>query len=159
MSKLNQLKATNRVTGEIIEVEVNPNDPDQLGNVWLDIQATIKELEELKNQVKYLVDEYMAKNDYQPIQLQNGHDWVRKAPVRKEYSFSAVRNHIDEDLMLTYEDHKGTSLVKIQSGPLKELLATMVANKEIGADAWQEIEDSAIAKATEPYVQLVKQVR
>ena len=159
MSSINNLKATNRVTGEIIEVTVNPNDPDELGNVWLDIQATIKELEELKNQVKFLADECMAKNDYQPIQLNNGHDWVRKAPVRKEYNFSVVRNYIDEDLMLTYTDKKGTSLVKVQSGPLKELVSQMVADKEIDTDAWQKLEDSAEIKAVEPYVQLVKQVR
>lgn len=159
MSNTKVLKVPNKLTGELFEVEVHPNDPDNLGNVLLDISATIKQLKELEADVKQIAYELMEQNDFKSIQLKNGHDWMYKAPNRMSYSFSTVRQFIDEDMMLTYKDKKGTSLVAIQAGPLKELVSTLVENKEIDGGAWEQIEAQAENKPVKPYVQLVKQTR
>ncbi len=54
------LKAINKLTGEIFEVEVNPYDPESTAQCLLNIKEMAKELEKLEKDVKAVAEDYMA---------------------------------------------------------------------------------------------------
>lgn len=147
-----ELKATNTITGEIFTVEVNPKDPDNLGLALLDIQALKKNLEKLEAAVKDLAMEYLESNSLRTVALQNGYDWKIISGNRKSYNPAVVLSEIDQDMLIS----KGA--VAVVNGKLESLMAELVAENSLPAEASAAILESVEIKPMASYVKLEKVV-
>lgn len=151
------IKLTNTVTGEINSLEVNPNDPKSLEQADLELKSFEKELAKARSQVKDLAAELLSKQDYSPLDIKDSdYRWVWRAPVDLIFDLNKVREYIPENILLTYKTEKGSPLVKVQTGPLKEVLSQMVDNHELPDGAWEKLQQDAERKPKKPYAMLEK---
>lgn len=153
------LKAVNKLTGEIFEVEINPYDPESMADCLLNIKEMAKELEKLEKDVKACATDYMKQNDFKPVELKNHpYRWVYRAAQRKTYNAHTVMQHIDQDLLFT------SGALGIATGKLEELMKLMLTEAaDLPAatyDAVKEdikaINESVELTSTKPYVMLEK---
>lgn len=154
-----KLKLLNKLSGEISRYEIDINDPTALATAEIEAKAFIEEIDKFRAQIKEYAEYCLSNNDWKPVETADrSWQWVRRAPVTYNYQFETVSRFIDPDRMITYRGKKGSPLVKIQSGPLKELMAEMVDSGELPVGAKDEMINSAEAKATKPYVMLERLV-
>lgn len=150
MSDKVELKTINKITGEIFTTEVNPYDPDSLGECLIDIQSTKKNLEKLEADVKSIMFEYMQSNGLRTYAMKNGYDWRLIEGQRKNYSVTAVLNNIDQDMLIS------TGALSVSSGKLEKLMADMIREGSIDANANAEILESIEMTPIKPHVKLEK---
>lgn len=148
------IQLLNKLTGEITDYEINPNDPDALARAEEEAKAFIEEIDKFRAEIKAMATEYLAKNSYKPVEVLRGeYQWVYRSPITKTYSFVTARQFIDEDLLLS------AGAVKVQTGALKKIAAQMVKDGNQPEGLWDALEATADAKASKPYVMLERLVR
>lgn len=145
-----ELKTTNTITGEIFTTQVDPYEPNSLGNCLLDIQAMKKNLEKLEAEVKAIVMDYMERENTKVVPLSNGYDWRLVSGQRKAYNPSVVLANIDQDLLVS------TGAVSVVAGKLESLMADLVRENGITPEVSHNILDSIEYSAIKPYVKLEK---
>ena len=145
------LKAINKLTGEIFEVDINPYDPESTAQCLLNIKAMAKELDNLERDVKQVAEDYMAENDFKPVDLTSvPYRWVYKAAQRKTYNPHVVMAHLDQDMLFT------AGAITVANGALEKLMAELVRRNELPTEDSQAILGSVELKGTKPYVMLEK---
>ncbi len=148
---LKTVKLTNKQTGEIIEIKYDPSDPTSMRDGLLELKSWDNQIIDAKELINKDVDRLLGEERGAEVG-----DWrfLRVAPVTMTYQFETVSQYIDQDLLISYRDEKNSPAIKVQSGPLKKLMAELVTRGELAPGTMANIEKTAEHKATKPYIKL-----
>ena len=150
MSDLLKLDITNKFTGEIFSIEVDPYKLDSLIEALVQVQEQRKALDELEADLKGIIEEdHLKPNDYRPVSSNLGFDVMYFQPSRKVYDAAAVYSHIDPDLLLS----KGA--LAVSNSKLEKLMADLVRKNELKSEDSKAILNSVQLTQTKPYVKLM----
>lgn len=137
-----KISVTNRLTGEITDVEIKG--PDAAKNLYLELSASLTAMKKAKERVADYLDIWLADDEQQ--QFSDGKILRRRQRVIKEYKVETLRRYLDEDQI--------DVLLKVDTDATKQLVAELMERGELPPDTLKRIEEEATLKASKPYVEI-----
>jgi hypothetical protein len=142
MTKPEKLTLTNKLTGEVIDLEYSTL--EEAEHAYL----LVKSMTDTWERAQKRLVEYMGKQVEDKYQFADGAtgQWVN--PIRRRYRLEDVRKYLDEDQMAIVSEINGTKL--------KELLAQLVEDGHGLDGAWADIEANAESLPSKSYFKITK---
>jgi hypothetical protein len=151
MSDTLSIEVTNKFTGEIFTVEVDPYKLDSLVEALVQVQEQRKALDKLEFDLKNILEEdHLAKNEYRPLASSLGYDVRYIQSATKVYDAEVVYSHLDPDMLLT------SGVLAVSNTKLEKLMADLVRKNQLPQEDSNAILGSVQTKQRKPYVKLEK---
>lgn len=142
------IESVNEFTGEIYDFKVEPKNTDNITAALLAVQKQRKSLDDMEAQLKGLLEEHLAKNDYRPIRTKLGYDIRYVQSTTRTYDPTVVWNHLGHDLLMS------RGVISIANGKLETLMADLVKENGLAPEDSRAILDSVTVGTKKPYVVL-----
>lgn len=137
MTKPQHFTVTNKLTGEVVEIELT--NIEEAKEIYLALKSTLEIMERAKGRV----GQYIANQVDDRIDFGDGYVgmWVRG--TRKHYRLETLRKYLDEDQLAL--------VTEVNPTKLKDLLAQLVEDGHGIPGAWDELEQTADQQPIKPY--------